>query len=379
MLWQLVIGLFVSFERSGNGKYERRFYSLTVSTKFLRTNNETDPAPLVHLGLRPAAAFRQSHRTRRPGQETFLKRGVSAEGKVWLLSDAGQLFSIEQGKNARTLESPPVPIGDICRRDGQVIAAGATDGKWRIFRHDDTWAEVATGALEKDERLSALLCTGDTITLLTSHRVLATGADTRSIRLNGEVQTGQSAVYATPSRIYLGANWGEWSGMLQTIDRVTGKVSPTWRAETSLCTAILCGNVTGISALPWRADCVAVTTGLIHFEPHGRVWQVCPHETPERLYFTAYDPKDKLEANGEPFSTVAFYGVIPEGDALLVVGMDGLYHLNKDGQATYEALPEFETIGGFKISFANPNVILVLTDINSRRSVGGSVPMLIER
>ena len=40
----------------------------------------------------------------RAGQESFLSRAVFADGRLWVLSDAGQVSSITQGKNVRVEE-----------------------------------------------------------------------------------------------------------------------------------------------------------------------------------------------------------------------------------------------------------------------------------
>lgn len=81
----------------------------------------------------------------------------------------------------------------------------------------------------------------------------------------------------------------------------------------------------------------------------------------------------------EPATTVAFYGLLPYKDAVLAVGMDGLYWIDRSGTAKTLPLPSFEDVGGIGMSFAMPNATLILTDVNQRRAVSGSVPMLVSR
>jgi len=42
-------------------------------------------------------------------------------------------------------------------------------------------------------------------------------------------------------------------------------------------------------------------------------------------------------------------------------------------------LPTFRQVGGVSVSFDVPDFVVVLTDVNQRRSMGGSVPLLVAR
>lgn len=101
----------------------------------------------------------------------------------------------------------------------------------------------------------------------------------------------------------------------------------------------------------------------------------------ERIFYRAYgsQPSARLNEDGEPFATVAFFGLSRAGDVLLAVGVDGLYPIGRDGVAEVEPLPDFEVVGGVRVSFDVPGFVLVLTDINQRKSLSGSVPLLVPR
>ena len=86
-----------------------------------------------------------------------------------------------------------------------------------------------------------------------------------------------------------------------------------------------------------------------------------------------------LPGDDEPASTVAFFGLIAEGDHLQAIGLDGLYRIEKNGTAKITPLPAFKNIGGIRVSFALPHLILVLTDVNERHSVSGNVPIMVSR
>jgi hypothetical protein len=68
---------------------------------------------------------------------------------------------------------------------------------------------------------------------------------------------------------------------------------------------------------------------------------------------------------------------------VLAVGLDGLYRLSEDGAALLTPLPKFENVGNIRgnirVSFAIPDVVLLLTEANERHSISGSVPMLVPR
>jgi hypothetical protein len=50
-----------------------------------------------------------------------------------------------------------------------------------------------------------------------------------------------------------------------------------------------------------------------------------------------------------------------------------------DGSVKVHGLPPFHNVKFGSVSFANPYVVLVRTDVNQRRSLSGSVPMLVPR
>jgi hypothetical protein len=74
---------------------------------------------------------------------------------------------------------------------------------------------------------------------------------------------------------------------------------------------------------------------------------------------------------------VPFFGVRAIGGDLWAIGTDGIYQIGADGVAKITALPPFRRIGNVSVSFALPEFVLVLTNVNQRRSVSGSVPMMV--
>jgi hypothetical protein len=326
----------------------------------------------------------------RPGQESFLTRAMFADGRLWILSDAGVLSSIAEGDDQWRRELLSEPVVDACTLGGELLIATGQDddgGQWTLRRQTETdWSELATIA-KANGYLRALDCASDKITVFTSRRLIEIdGSDRREVALSGELNRGRlSAVYGTPAHLFVGFNAGEWGGGLQRIDRQTGEIVAVQKiGSKGLCDGPLntnCDPVNGIAAEPWNPDCVAAAIGLVHFRSHGRIIEVCGDRI-ERLYYKPYDEEQQADQGSggeEPFVTVAFFGLTRAGDALWAPGIDGLYRFGAGGAVQNLPMPSFKVIDGIQVSFDFPDFVLVLTDVNQRRSMSGSVPLLVPR
>jgi hypothetical protein len=338
-----------------------------------------------------------------PGQEAFLTHAVWAEQRLWVLSDAGDLSSIAgpgfrgpawDGQDTRRAEVLPEPVLSLCKHGGHplILTGSEVNSAWTLRQRGDvSWQDAATIEREGDGLL-AMDCAADRITLLTTRRLISlVGAERSTVALSGTLTGGLiNATYATPDQFFVGINRGEWGGGLRRIDRRTGEVTVVERnASGALCGGPLntqCDPVTGIVALPWKPDCVAVAIGLVHFTPRGRVVEVCGDEV-RPLYYKEYSanipsgalsPKDVSREDGEPFETVAFFGLTLLGETLWAVGIDGIYRIEADGTAHVMSLPPFEDIGGVRVSFQLMGMIPVLTQVNQRQSMSGATPLLAQ-
>jgi hypothetical protein len=117
----------------------------------------------------------------------------------------------------------------------------------------------------------------------------------------------------------------------------------------------------------------------MHMSEHGRIVEVCGDEV-TRLYYNA-DPGAVAMGKGidEPFETVAFFGLASSQDVIWAFGADKLYRIDENGDAATAPMPAFEQIGNIQVSFAMPDFVLVLTDVNQRRSLSDSTPILVPR
>ena len=323
----------------------------------------------------------------RSGQENFLSRAVFADGRLWLLSDAGELSTITPGQRVRLDAHLPEPALDICASDGGLRALTCARGScktWTLRR----WTEAGwttTGTIRADgDSLAAIGCAATGATLVLTNRRLIEIVDGKvsSVALSEKLRMGTvTSLHVAGDRIFAGLNAGEWGGGLRRIDRKTGKVSIIEKTNGKLCGGPLntdCDPVNGITDEPWKPECVAVAIGLVHFSPHGRIVEVCGANI-RSLYFRALGDAKKPASGDEPFETEAFFGLVNTGKELVAVGIDGVYRFGISRDPTRVPLPAFESIGNIGVSFSLPDVVLVLTGINQRRSISGNVPLIVPR
>jgi hypothetical protein len=327
------------------------------------------------------------------GDLTMISRAVFAEGRLWLLTDTGKLSSIADGGDSLSPEDPGGDVLDVCTEGGRLLALVGKRGdrKWSLRRHGPAGWEAIASPAGGQARFLALDCSG-AAPIIVSDKALTDLSDPsapRTLPLSGlgKAQGRIAAIQVEPDAVYVGLNAGEWGGGLRRIDRRTGRSETIERNATGeLCDGPLntaCDPVNGIAPLPWKPGCIAIAVGLLHMDSHGRIASVCGSAI-EQIYAKGRDraltdAAHAAEVAKGGFGSVAFFGLAATGDRLLAVGHDGLYRLGPDGRADYRDWPLFKKVGGVLVSFALPDVILVVTEVNARVSVGGGAPMLVVR
>jgi len=325
----------------------------------------------------------------RPGQETFIRSAIFAGNQLWLLTDKGVLSTIAEGKEDRVDIPLPEPALYVWRQGNHpavITCQRENCSVWSIREWiDGEWKNRASIPAEGDSFV-ALSADDARLVLLTSRRIIEIAGEKQSVTtLSSPIQAfGQRTVHATSADIFVGLNDGEWGGGMRRIDRKTGAVALVERNESGeLCGGPLnteCDPVNGIVTEPWKPDCVAAAVGLVHFSPRGRIVEVCGDEV-RRLYVKPVGTpeifRQHTRREGEPFSSVAFFGLAQSGATLLAIGIDGIYEIQPDGTVQITPLPAFKQVAGVSVSFEIPAVVLVRTNIPL--SMSGSVPMLVPR
>lgn len=348
--------------------------------------------PETGTALRARLADEAAARNARPAPERIASRAIFAGGRLYLVAGNHRLLSLADGEQSLTRHDLGEPVLDACVQGGEPVAlTGAVEGapSWTLRRlHGGQWQTGQVVAREDDEPV-ALACTPEGTFLLTSKRFIdLTPAHPAALRLQGEPIQAlvTAAIHVTPQAVFVGLNAGEWGGGLRRIDRRSGRVETIERNATgALCDGPLnshCDPVQGLATIPWRPNCVAAAIGLIHLAAHGRLAMVCPDRI-EQLYVATdgeFEDAERIRNQAQGgFGSVAFFGLTATRDGLLAIGHNGLHRLAADGTATHVPLPRFIRVEGVLVSFALPDVVLVVTGINGRASLSGSVPIMAVR
>ncbi len=325
-----------------------------------------------------------------PGEDSFLSRAVFADSRLWVLTDQGQLSSLREQDEEPVLAELGERVLDVAVQHGDVVAATlgeSPERTWTIRRRIDDCFEPFASIPASDDEFVALADSGSGLVVVTSHRILEIeGFRPRETWLSPDLHRSLvTCVHVGADEIHIGLDCGEWGGGLLRIDRKTGQVSPVERNATGdLCGGPLnteCDPVTGIVPLPWDAGRLAVTIGLVHFEPHGRIVSVKGDEV-KMLYsrnLRSEGTKPESTESDDRLGTEAFFGLVRSGTALCAVGIDGIYRLEGERPVDRQPLPEMRSYGSLSASFAVPGLVLVYTDVNQRAAISGSVPLLVAR
>ena len=325
----------------------------------------------------------------RPDQGSFIKRAVSAAGRLWLLSDAGALSSVQLDSYVKVRQDAGAPVLDVCvGRHGVTIAVDTSAEKAWAIEHlaGGTWITDYAVAGTGDEFI-ALQCDANETTVLTNHRLITVDErGRRDVKLNKEFYDRVVySVFGTAHDVFVGINAGEWGGGLRRIDRQTGRVTTIQHTVTNeICDGPLntdCDPVTAVAIDPWNGECIVAAIGLVHMGmPHGRIDEICG-ATVRTVFVERYPHPYRAGCtmgSGEPCETEPFFGAAAFGDRIVAVADGGLYSISKDGTALHSSLPPFQAAGDVRVAYV-PGFVLVLTDINQRTSVSGSAPLLVSR
>ena len=98
----------MAFDRDGDGTLRRASCPLNM-----RRHLSLSVTWLLGLCLNLVPIHSFAMEPKRPGQENSLSRAVFSEGRLWLLSDAGELSSLKEGEKKRIGVDLPEPALDL--------------------------------------------------------------------------------------------------------------------------------------------------------------------------------------------------------------------------------------------------------------------------
>ncbi|MDO9489833.1 MAG: hypothetical protein Q7J32_15765 [Sphingomonadaceae bacterium] len=316
-------------------------------------------------------------------------RAVFANDRLWLLHLDGSLGSLDPDSSKPEAVATTGKVVDICKSANRLtVVVDDSRGAWTLQQYSpDGWVVGAKLQADGDTLIAVDCVSGGDITLVTNRRLLKVqGGTVNALRLKQELQPPlvNGTALASGDAVWVGLNIGEWGGGLRRIDRRDGQVVTIERNQSGeLCGGPLntsCDPVNGVAVSPWKPSCVVAAVGLVHMIAHGRVVEVCGTEV-RRLYFKPLDPQPPRGTlqDGEPSSTVAFFGLAHGGHTLWAIGIDGLYRFTGPQSPEFRTLPKFKNRGGYWVSFDVPGIALVMTGVNQRASMSGAVPLMAVR
>ncbi|MFP1133162.1 hypothetical protein [Asticcacaulis sp. W401b] len=316
----------------------------------------------------------------RPGQDDMIRQAVHAEGRLWLLTDAGVLSHITP-QNRRVDEVLSEPVHGLCSIDGNVTALTAprSGGKWTLWtRQGETWTLTDTFDREDHENLRTLDCQPGNIVVLAGRRILQLQGPTRRIvTLSGRLPWGGQTVILTKGEtLWVGVSAGEWGGGLHRVDLKTGIVTTLKNADRDICGQPLdpdCDRVNALAVSPKKPDCIVAALGGVHRMSHGRLIEVCG-ETIRQTYAKETVPSQNPNFHGQ---SLPFYGLVYRDTGLLALGADGLYDFGWDDTPTFTPFSPFRNAAGVRVNDVSNDLILVRTNIDSRTSLGGGRVLMV--
>jgi hypothetical protein len=315
----------------------------------------------------------------RPERVPLVTRAVFAEGRLWIRSHAGLVFSVAPSETKRREEPLPGEALDLCVSDGRVVALTSTGDAWTLRTHDGQHWKPET-SIAAEGWFGVLDCKPHEIGVVTLEKVfLVRAGKTKSVKLSPPLPGWfvPSSVHIEGDHMFVGLNYGEFGGRLLRADLSTGLVTDIERRGRGLCGGPLnpdCDPIHAIAADPWKRECVVASIGLIHMMTHGRLTEICGDDVrtlaSRRRKAARFGPGTD---ESEDHDTVAFFDVAPSGAVLFAIGVDGLYRVSRQS-VEREPLPPFKDVDGIKVSFDVPGVVLVLADAYANRSEPFIIP-----
>lgn len=279
-----------------------------------------------------------------------VRRAAFHEGRLWLVTHGGELWSLAEHDSAPRRELPEDRVVDLCRAVGGLKVLTGDDSGWMLIgRRQGTWSPAEHARSPGDIAL-ALVCT-PRIALLTDHRLVDLQGDQPAVRLQTRLPTLPDN-RVTPSRdqLFFATNHGEVGAVFFQIDRTTGDVREVRDdGRDDFCGGLIngCREVTSAVVAPWDPDCLVLTQAASHFGGDGGVLQMCG--TSSRWL---YRGPCFFTSTGEG-CTEEFFGLISRRGTVLAAGSNGLVELDERGVVQRPPLPAMKRVGAFRIGFGD--------------------------
>jgi len=344
------------------------------------------PAEVADFWREPASSDTVTADEMKRERARSIRRAAFAEGRLWLLNEAGGVLSLAPGDRTLREETIAGRVLGLCAREGRVAVLVRDGNRTQLRGKGASWSPIADLSVQPKEIVAGISCSEVRTIVLTDARVhILDSGGQRSVSLSESLRAPSvvTTLLDDGQVLYAGLDAGEWGGGLARIDLATGRVVRPSKTVAGACSGPLfpgCDPVNGVAREPGKPGCVVAAIGLEHILSHGRLVEVCGTDV-RRIYYKPYTVETSwpVDPPTEPFRTVPFYGLAESAGTLWAVSIDGLYSLGRDGKIDFRKLPKFDNVDGVDVSFAIPGIVLLRTSINGQVSLSGAVPMMVSR
>jgi hypothetical protein len=235
-----------------------------------------------------------------------------------------------------------------------------------VERTAQGWEVLATLRHDRDEAPIALNCSDATLSVVTTTRIVDLAPAPRVVHFGRKLSRRLvSSTERSGDALYVGTNAGEWGGTLQRIDLSDGEVASLGlgpdpdvpHEHRSL------SPITALGPTPWAPRCLTAASTNLQGDIAGYLAKVCGSE---------------FDVWYEPAHPDGFFGLAVYGDALMAVGLRGMYRLTQK-TVELQAMPTFQRIGDVEVSFALPHLVLVRRQLAGGEPTFPPVPLLVPR
>jgi hypothetical protein len=310
-----------------------------------------------------------------PGMRTAVRWSTFAQGRIWIVTETGDLWSFQEDSPEATRHVLNNPAYALCATGGGVLVVtgeAQAPKRYTLRRVSEATPHVEVAA--RGEGVVGLTCDPHRAMLVTTRRMIEIAGDrvvrqsTLSHRLPSQAR---SQLAATEAEILVGFDVGEWGGGLYRISRRTGAVTEVHHNPSGeLCDGLLngaCDPVSAVALLPGAPDCVQAAANEVYSRSFGRILAVCGGRLRQRY---------RLDCEAG-MCAIGGMGLATAGADTWVVGGEQLVRLDAAGDPHLTPFPRLRSYGPFRASFDVHGIVLLLEEAD--RGPGSISPLLVSR
>lgn len=363
------------------------------------TSAPATPPPVASAAL-AAVTERPADPRRLPGevgQWGHIHHAVFFRDRLWVAAAQPELWAVDLASGKATGWQFDAPVATLLRtRDGRLFALSSSPRKAGLLSlwegQGEGWRHVRSWRTTKASELQMLIETGEEVGVIdaTHARFVSRAGEVREVAFERPIRGFHHASAAMGgATLYVGLNEGEFGGGLWRIDLTTGHIIEARGNATNvspvsdkICEMHLdheCSPVTAVVADMERPGCVLASVGLNHMGfAHGALHRVCGASF-ERVWRelpdVCHQQKDSWREYCE-MQEAPVWDVLPAPGGFWASTGNGIVRDQGGKRMVWEQL-KVEQVGGLSLSRSVPGLILLMTSMQSRVSVGGGGPLLV--